>query len=159
MSNSLFDYFLSTKYSTHTKDSVTCIVNGHALFFDECLLFLWFIFSDRLIFGSAWLIFNINCFSFSRIILMRTDLFTFPLCYCDLNGITVLLQHTVTWSVFTGCTTESVTIFRNDTKYYEGVVAKNFSSHCGTRCQTIKVAKSHTLCGTPCVSSCLYTYR
>ena len=35
----------------------------------------------------------------------------------------------------TGCTIGSVTYLRNDTKYYEGAVAKNSSSHWVNRCR------------------------
>ena len=49
---------------------------------------------------------------------------------------TVEYETSLSFIVFsgcTGCTIGSVTFLRNDTKYYEGVVAKNSSSHCVTR--------------------------
>ena len=46
---------------------------------------------------------------------------------------------------YTGCTIGSVTFLRNDTKYYEGAVAKNFSSHWVDRCRiyAYKISSPH----------------
>ena len=44
-------------------------------------------------------------------------------------------QYNVQIYIYTGCTIGSVTFLRNDTKYYEGAVAKNSSSHWVNRCR------------------------
>ena len=47
--------------------------------------------------------------------------------------------------IHTGCTIGSVTFLRNDTKYYEGAVAKNSSSHWVNKCRiyAYKISSPH----------------